>query len=274
MFEQQEAIVRLLRDDDLTTVSLVKQQLVEKGVEAIPNLEDMLALDDQTVTRHVREVLGEIDAREATDEFDLLCPLFPENGDLESANWLLARLFLPGVNFKIYSRLLDQWGDRIADMVAGAKSATEQVGILADYLGNRLGFHGDPNDYYKVDNSLLPRVIETRCGIPISLALVYIIIGKRAGLQIEGVNFPGHFLARCKGVIFDPFERGRILTMGDCERVLELQNLTLESSHLEVASSRVMLRRILANLLYVFQNNEDEANAALMAGWIHSLDRE
>lgn len=273
MLEQKEAIVRLLQDDDPLTVNLVKQQLTERGSEAVPCLEEMLAIDDEAVTRHVKEVLGEIDARNADNELASLCPLFPSHSDIEHANWLLARSFIPGINTRPYQRQLDQWGRRLGNMVGGIRRADERVRLMANFLGDQLGFRGNSKHYYTVANSLLPRVIETRLGIPISLSLIYIIIGQRAGIEIEGVNFPGHFFVRHERVLFDPFERGRIMSMEDCEQILARQKLTLERSHLESASPRIMFRRILANMLYVFQSISDEPRVQKIAEWIRLLER-
>lgn len=273
MFEQKDAIVRLLQDDDPLTVSLVKQQLVDKGLDAIPGLEDLLSIDDEAVTRHVKDVLGEIDSRNAMEELSALCPKFPNTGDIESANWLLARAFLPGVDVKAYQKQLDQWGRRMKNMIGGLRRPEERVRMIANFLGDQLGFRGNLEDYYNIDNSLLPKVIDSRRGIPISLSLVYMIMGRRGGVEIEGVNFPGHFFVRYERVIFDPFERGRIMSIADCEQILARQKLTLERTYLDSAPPRIMFRRMLANTLYVFQNAGDEARAAKIAGWIRALER-
>jgi regulator of sirC expression with transglutaminase-like and TPR domain len=273
MFEQKDAILKLLRDDDPQTVSLVKQQLATRGLAAVPGLEDLLAIDDETVTRHAREVLAEIDATQAADQFSRLCPNFPDSGDLEMANWLIARSLSPGVDVTGAKRQLDQWGRRLGNIVSGISSAEARVRLMASFTGEQLGFTGNSDDYYNAENSLLPFVIESRVGIPISLSLVYICLGERAGMAIEGVNFPGHFLVRHHRILFDPFERGRVLTERDCEAILKRQSLPRSEAHFVTASPRIMLRRMLANLLYVFQNENAKDRAAQIAGWIRALDR-
>jgi len=274
LFKQKDAIVWLLRDDDPFTVGLVKQQLLEKGAEAIPGLRDMLSVDDETVTRHVRDVLGQIDARAAIDELTQLCPIFPEEGDIEAASWLLARALRPGIDVENYRNWFADRGAELREMLAATNGAEERVRTLARLLGEQLGFRGNSDDYYKADNSLLPRVIDTRLGIPISLTLIYMLVGARGGMRIEGINFPGHFLARHDGVLFDPFERGRVIGIPECRQILARQKLELHPSHLEAATSRAMLRRVLANLLYIYQSDEDAEQAARITGWIHALERE
>lgn len=276
MFQQKNAIVRLLRDDDPLTVSLVKQQLAEKGRAAIPSLKDLLEVDDETVARHVRDVLGQIDARAAVEAFTELCPVFPRHGsvgDIEAAHWLLARALLPGVDVRTHIAQIEAWAREIGDLRETPGGARERVERLAGFVGQRLGFRGNAGDYYNADNSLLPSVIESRMGIPITLALVYMLIGARCGVAVEGINFPGHFLARHDGVLFDPFERGRIIGIPECRQILARQRLELQANHLEAADAVAMLRRMLANLLYVSQNDGDASQAALISRWIRALER-
>ncbi len=271
MLEQKEAIVRLLRDDDPKTVRLVKQQLAQHGSGGIGDLRDLLLVDDETVTRHVREVIAEIDSRAASDEMSRLCSHFTDDGDLEAANWLLARAFLPGVDVPAAVSELDQWASRLT-LIGQPLSAEERVRLLSVFLGERLGFRGNTDDYYNAANSLLPCVLETKLGIPITLVVIYMLVGRRCGVRIEGLNFPGHFLARHGGVLFDPFERGRIIGIPECRQILARQKLELQPDHLAAASSRVMLRRILANLLYAFQNAGEVEKTANVTRWIHALE--
>ena len=273
MFEQHEAIVRLLRDNDPDTVTLLKNQLVDGGPETLVHVRDLAAVDDATVSAHAQEILSEIESRQSHDEFTLLCHLFADDGDIEGACWLLARIFLPGVETEHYQRKLDQWGRQLTRLVSAAISTRERVAILTNYLSNDLGFRGNSEQYYDVHNSLLPSLIDSKLGIPISLAVLYIAVAARAGIKIEGINLPGHFIVRHGEVFFDPFHRGKILMQSDCESILRKQKLTFQPSFLEPATSRMILVRVLANLLYIFQDNGDEEQRERIAGWLKALER-
>jgi regulator of sirC expression with transglutaminase-like and TPR domain len=273
MFEQKDAIVRLLRDDDAGTVNLVKEELAKKGAAAIPALRDLLNIDDERVTRNVRAVLGEIDARQAREAMNELCARFGDEGDIEPAAWLLARALQPGVDIPYYENRLDQWALRLRPALAQEYTARHRVEIIARLLGEEFRFRGNTEDYYQTANSLLPTVIDSRLGIPISLSLLYILVGRRAGMEIEGVNFPGHFIVRHDDILFDPFARGRIMSMDDCQEILDRQKIVLDPSHLAIAHPRAMLMRIIANLVYVFQNEESKPEAEMTARWLHALDR-
>ena len=273
LLHQKEAIVKLLSDDDPLTVNLVKEELINQGSEASGELHKLLAEENRNVRRHVTQILAEIDSREACTELSILCPFFQEDGDIESANWLLARAMLPGIPVPRYRRTIDAFGGELKKLLDGSMTAKERIAVISAYLGVKKGFRGNSCDYYNPDNSFLPCLIESRLGIPISLTLLYMLAGARAGMAIEGVNLPGHFLARHGGILFDPYENGRIVTLGDCNEILSRQNLAFSPEHIEVASSRAMFLRILTNLLYIFQNEGEEMKAQRLAEWIHGLGR-
>jgi regulator of sirC expression with transglutaminase-like and TPR domain len=273
MFVQKNAIVKLLQDDDQRTVDLVKDQLALQGSAAIPSLQDLLTMYDERVTEHVRDVMGRIDSEEASHQLGRRCESFAENDDLEGFCWLLARAMMPGTEVAQWRALLDQWSAQVAQYRVVEDTAEDRVRVMAHFIGGQLGFRGNTEDYYNPDNTLLPRVMTTRLGIPITLTLLYILVGARCGLRVEGINFPGHFLARHDGVLFDPYERGRIIGIPECRQILARQKLELQPSHLETATPIAIARRILANLLYVYQSDEDIDAAGRVTSWLHALDR-
>lgn len=280
MFAQRDAIIRLLRDDDLPTVQLVKNQLATHGREAVADLLDLLARDDAKdakVAGHVREILARIDAREAQAELAELCREFPDHGELDALEYaavLLARAVSPSpeqTDVEAARLQLDQWGEALLARAADAKTVSERVRLLADFFGTELGFHGNAENFYSVRNSLLPEVIKLRVGIPITLALVYLFTAARAGIALEGVSFPGHFLIRHDEVILDPFDRGKVLTLAECSTLLARQNLPVDPAYFEASPARTIFRRMLANLLYLYQS-EDKRLAAMLEGWIDDLE--
>jgi len=271
---QKDAIVRLLRDNDPATVSLVKEQLIERGSDGVAALRDLLALDDEAVTAHVREVIEKIETREAQDDMLLCAHLFPEHGDIEAVWWLMTLSFEPDAPIAKLQRRLDSWGRRLHVLVARANSARERLQALTTLLAEDLGFRGNAEDYYDPKNSFLNEVIERRQGIPISLAMLYAIVGRRAGMQIDGINMPGHFIARYERILFDPFHQGRILSRPDCEAILARQRLKVESIYFAPASSRVILMRVLANLLFIFERAGEKRRHGMVKGWLKALERD
>ncbi len=134
-----------------------------------------------------------------------------------------------------------------------------RVEALNRYLFGELGFVGNESDYYDPRNSMLHQVLARRTGIPITLSIVYIEVGRRAGLRVEGVGLPGHFVVRAwegegEGVLVDPFNR-RLTDADECQSRLDViydGRVTLSEEHLRPAGARSILARLLGNLKAVY----------------------
>jgi regulator of sirC expression with transglutaminase-like and TPR domain len=273
MHPQKAALVRLLADDDEQTVRLVKEQLAQDGAGHLEDLRDLAGCDHPVAALHARDVLHEVMQHEALDRFENLCGTFNDNSDLEEACWLLGAAMLRGFEPTPYRQRLATWGAELDRRLRRAPASRQKVEVMADFLAAELVFVGNTDDYYNDRNSLLPCVLDSRKGIPITLTLVYMLVGHHAGILVEGVNLPGHFLARYDNILFDPFHQGKILTRRDCEEILRRQNQRLEDWHLASASPRQILARILANLLYVYHRQGDSAQYARLKRWSHLLVR-
>jgi regulator of sirC expression with transglutaminase-like and TPR domain len=133
------------------------------------------------------------------------------------------------------------------------------------------GFRGNTEDYYDPHNSYLPSILETRRGIPITLTLLYKCVGEQLGLEIEGVNAPGHFLARVRTgdapMLVDPFFAGRVLSRDEAFELIERVTGASVERHdaiLPAASHRQWLERMLNNLCGIFSRTGREKDLAAM----------
>lgn len=160
--------------------------------------------------------------------------------------------------------LIDSFADKLNRRLAQDAAMIQKVRVLNHFFYEELGFAGNINDYYDPDNSYLNRVLATRRGIPISLAVIYIELASQIGLEIKGVSFPGHFLMRLSlpagEIILDPFN-GASLSREELEERLapyvERQpNLQLVDC-LQAANPRAILARMLHNLKALFSERGD-----------------
>src|SRR5439155_18158499 len=135
-------------DNDPATVNLLKEQLIESGIDGVAGLRDLLTLDDEAVTAHVRDVLVRIGTDQAQDDMLLCAHLFPEHGDIEAAWWLLTLCFEPDAPIGKLQRKLDTWGRRLRLLVAKAGSARERLQALTALMAEDLGFRGNAEEYY------------------------------------------------------------------------------------------------------------------------------
>lgn len=162
---------------------------------------------------------------------------------------------------------LDAMGARVKKRLRGDTSPIAQAEVLAEVVYGEYGFTGNRDDYYDPRNSYLDDVLTRRTGIPITLAVILIAVGRRAGFLVEGIGFPGHFLARVggsDGVLLDPFDGGHVLSRADLEglakRYLGDASL-LSEEHLEVATTETMTVRMLVNLEHAHRRRGDFARA-------------
>jgi len=158
-----------------------------------------------------------------------------------------------------------------------------QAALLAnlhEVLFEEERFTGDMERYYHALNSYLPAVLNRRCGLPIMLSLIYKIVGEWAGLTIEGVNAPWHFVVRVQcdnaWLMIDPFFRGQALTREEVfcrlERIagrplLRQEELLARPTHEE------WLTRILGNLRQLFATEGRHADLAAMTELAELLER-
>jgi regulator of sirC expression with transglutaminase-like and TPR domain len=154
----------------------------------------------------------------------------------------------------------------LADAARPARRAAdplERLHRLREFLFEELGFAGDRSDYFDPRNSQLNHVLDRRLGIPITLSLVFIEVGRQLGLEMEGVGLPGHFItgARIAGeqVLLDPFNRGALLTVETCGEVVRRalgRPVRLTPQHFAPVSNRQFLARMLANLKGIYWRQE------------------
>jgi regulator of sirC expression with transglutaminase-like and TPR domain len=181
----------------------------------------------------------------------------PEGGvPLDEAALLMAAHARPGLDVAEQLGRLDALAGRLTDPSAAA---------VAALLFDEVGLRGNADDYSDPRNSYLDQVLDRRLGIPISLAVVMMEVGRRAGVTIEGIGMPGHFLVRSAGVLRDPFRGGRPLGVGECEALfhgLFGSDAPFSADLLGASGHHAILARMLANLRHSYAERGDAAALA------------
>ncbi len=196
---------------------------------------------------------------------------------LAPAALAIARIEYPRLDAERYLARLDAMGDGARRVVqrhidlSGDNSTPACIRAVNEYLYEEQRFVGNRDKFEDPRNSCLNEVLDRRTGIPITLAVVYLEVGRRAGLTVEGVNFPGHFLLRCSDVghsgrslLIDPFHGGALLSEHDCRGLLQRQfgdEVTFSRSLLAPATRLQIVVRMLLNLkkLYVHMRSFPQA---------------
>ena len=161
---------------------------------------------------------------------------------------------------------------RLDDLAARVDEASTDG--VCRLLFETLGLRGNRKHYDDPRNSFLDQVLDRRLGIPISLSVLLIEIGRRCGLALEGVGMPGHFLVRDTGspdLLIDAFAGGQRLDHAACQRLLQAiggPDITLVPTMLAPAGRRATLARMLANLDHVYRGGRADVRSLL---WVTRL---
>lgn len=166
----------------------------------------------------------------------------------------------PGLDPQSVLVHIDTLGRRLRRRIPADAVPLQRLRFLNRYFFDELAFGGNVNDYYDPSNSLIHQVLDTRRGIPITLAVLYVEMASHAGLEARGIGFPGHFLVKVRmprgEVVIDPFT-GHSLSREELEERLtpyrREQGLTGDFEvplglFLQTSPARDILARLLRNL--------------------------
>ncbi len=163
---------------------------------------------------------------------------------------------------------IDQWGNKIKQRITPDTPPIQRLQLLKHFFYKELGFGPNQNDFYAPENSYLHQIIESRRGIPISLAILMMELGQQIGLNIRGVSFPNHFMMRISlqqgEIIMDPLN-GESLSKNQLQEMLDPYldakgyrgELSLPLNiFLRASSSREILSRFMRNLKMIYSEDE------------------
>lgn len=199
--------------------------------------------------------------------------------DLMQAALLVAAEEYPGLDINHYMDRLEDLAARVRAQLEpdqgqiNRSSATmsenmEKLHALNIVLFEQERFRGNRSHYYDPQNSFLNRVLDRHLGIPLTLSLLYIDVGKRLGLHLDGIGMPFHFIVRCNiqetYIYIDPYERGKFLSEEDCrQRLTQVfkNESDLDPRWLEPLGSKQLLIRMLTNLKHIYIHKGDYQRA-------------
>jgi regulator of sirC expression with transglutaminase-like and TPR domain len=183
--------------------------------------------------------------------------------DLARACLQIAEDAYPGLDVDGYMGEIERFAQRLRARVAPDAATEDRVIALNEFLFGDLGFGGNADNYYDPRNSYLNEVLDRRAGIPLTLSVLYMEIGWRIELPLEGLSFPGHFMVRLpmRGgtLVLDPFAGGVPQSADELrerlKRVVAVADRPLEQ-FLEPAGKRQILARLLRNLKGIYRERD------------------
>ncbi len=188
--------------------------------------------------------------------------------DLAVGALLIATEEYPQLRIAPYLRRLDLLAQRVQDRLGGESAPPVVLQELCAVLFEEESFAGNADAYYDPRNSFLNDVLDRRLGIPITLGIVMLEVGRRLRLPLVGINFPGHFLVRYEGevarLLVDPFDSGRVRWEDEGQDLLDRVYggmVTMRPEFLQPATKVDILARVLTNLKGIYLNSRDDPRA-------------
>ena len=180
----------------------------------------------------------------------------PRSVPLERVALALSGIDNPDLDVDSYVAKLNDFSNDLSLLLAPAPETESNLEAFQSFMTGDLGFIGNSDDYYDPMNSFVDSVIDRRSGIPITLSLIYILVGSQAGLRVVGVGLPGHFVIRFGEAdddkYLDPFHGGRRLSGADCRRLVSDRGFVFTEQFLEPATPSSIINRMCRNLVGAF----------------------
>lgn len=265
-------LVQLLDDASVE----VRQHVTEKLLSFGPGLEDELRQFEGSLNESqleaLRSLLRDQERTARRHEAWVSWQSLPTNAErLERAFEVLAEIqydWTPPVKL---GDLLDE----LATEFAKSGRPIDPLG-LSRFLFITKKFTGNVDDYYNPLNSNLIHVLQTRTGIPITLSAVFMLVGHRVGLTIQGCNVPTHFLAKANVegelLLFDCFNRGRVLTRSEVRKLRAALTPRFEFIVDEASSATTVMGRVVRNLINAYEMVEDMDRRDLMRNLLLAIE--
>lgn len=274
-----EALLHLWFDDpDEDIQQSVRLRFMQLGEDAVPLLDEMhIYQKDDAKRLKMADLIHELTLQPLEEEFFSF--IQQGVGDLEAleeALFYVARFGKPTLRTELYIRKLDELAERIADDLAFLASHGEKLRLFLTYLFKEEHFSGDQQHYLNPANSYINQVIDRRKGIPLSLALIALFVGRRLKLPLQGVNMPMHFLLSYQtgdGFFYvDPFQGGSILRLEQCKAFLIQNGVEPKPEHFSEATPKDMLIRSIRNLIIAYQKMGLHNRGQQLERWIAMLE--
>ena len=242
-------------------------ELAKKIPWQTPVIDVVEKLSDPTLRLSSRNYVNEIHSERVNFSLKLIAEKGHTNNynDLEQGIFLLSSMGDPTATYKKFKETLDKLAYRLNELFQLNQiilTDDVKVHLLSRVLYQEEGFNGNQIYYHEPDNSFVTKVLENKLGIPISLSVVYILVGMRLGLPLYGINLPLHFMLYYESNDFstfvDPFNAGVLIDKQTCIRFLEANGYKDIPEYFSKASTLTVLKRMYNNLINIYKKTGPE----------------
>jgi regulator of sirC expression with transglutaminase-like and TPR domain len=285
-YDEIKALISLLDDPDREVFHSVSSTLVNKGPKIIPELEKAWEFTpDVLIQERLENIIQKIQSEHTLTR--LLGWIDQGSNNILEGAYLIALYQYPELEYEIIDNKLlkvrtDIWLE-LNDLLTGI----EKIKIFNKVFFEKYNFTGNYKNFYSPNNSFVNQVIDTRKGNQISLSILYISIAKSLGLPVYGVNLPKNFILAYMDenlvdpekeypVLFyiNPYNGGALLSKQEIDNYLDQQNLSHDDSYYLPCSNTEIIRRLLTNIIFSFEKNQQERKAKQFEDILKLINKE
>ncbi len=239
----ENAFLSLLDDATPAVRAALLAEFSGRGPAALGFLQGIARGRNRLLAGHAAWFLHELKCSDPVADFRTFIRSL--NYELETGAWLLGRTLSPQLDIGACCTLLDEIAGRCRALMVEPASAREQCRVLNRVLFHEYGFRSGAGDGADPRLNLLDEVLFRRQGLPVTLGMVYVLVGQRVGLTLEPVALPGHFVVGCfledPPFFIDAAEQGVFRTRGELFQRLRRRNCEPKASDLAPTPVREVL---------------------------------
>jgi len=268
--------IRSLLDDESDLVRQnVESFLKDNKDKGYSFLHELTEGNDAFLAKHAQHFVEKLGWMDAADDFIRFIRSL--RYELETGWFLLDRVLHPGFETSTYTFLLDQLADRCRELILQPSTARKNCEVLNRVLFHEYGFRGARENFDNPENSFLHLVLERREGLPITLCIIYILVARRLGFELDPIGTPGRFMVGCfsesRPFYIDCWSGGRILELEQMEEKLSLLPDNESGLFLLPITIAETLSRCCRNLSRQFSKLDDSKNSRLFESFIDEFER-
>jgi regulator of sirC expression with transglutaminase-like and TPR domain len=263
MEREIKSLFKLLDDEDSGVSRAAVERLIQIGSKALPLISEYRKYAEGKIQTVLNQIIETIRFNQFKSEISNY--LSSDEHDLERGVFLVSKFAYPDIDVKKYIEMLDLMALDLKKRIYPRENLVEIINAVNRYIFREKGFRGNRENYYDPDNSYINRVMERKLGIPISLSVVYILIGRRANLPVYGVGLPAHFVVRYEfngvEIYVDVFNSGRLMTRDDCIKLIGSSGYSYREEYFRRADSLNIIERMIRNLVIAYSNSGERERA-------------
>jgi regulator of sirC expression with transglutaminase-like and TPR domain len=283
------ALIKLLEDPDWTVYEAVRSRLTDLGAEILPALKNSWEItENELFLERSSSIISEIQLNDTFRHFKSWVKSGTEN--LLEGAFLVAKYNFPDLDYDDVVQMVEKIKRDAWLQMNENLTPLEQIRVLNHIIYNIHKFTRNNTDFYSPKNSYINQVLETKKGNPVSLAILYLVVGTRLGLPLYGVNLPKNFIIayveklfgstletqpedRLVSFYINPYNNGAVLTKREIDYFLKQQRISPVDYYYSPCNNSTIVQRLLLNLIFSYEKQEDFARVEELQKFLNCFDK-